>query len=322
MSNPFLLEKPMSNSFDYVKSKYIQSNVKTYILNTTYIKILHKHIIDIMENFNQSVQGICLIKHLKFPTEIIKQIRYYVNFSVDLSGYTNQELVRFITDDHILRLELLRSLHRRQIIRYLYNKKIHVIPRKNRIHCLQNTCKLVWSSYKVSSDKKSIRLFDHKNEESRIKIWKSKNLITCSYMNRFSSVYIRRLFNYKAHIVGFIDVNNIRIFIDRHVFIWDLIFLYFHSNPISITHFYMKLSGNSEVEPRELFYDMITNDTHLKHSTKHIDLMNKYNIAPKKLSIIQLLNASIYTFFSEYVDWRIGFDNFAVYTVETLKRPF
>lgn len=266
-----------------------------------------------MENYNISVQGVCLIKHLKLPTELIKKIRYYVNFSVDLSGYTNQDLIRYITSDPIIRLELARTLHRRQIIRYLYSKQIHVQPRKNRVFSLQSVCKLVWSNYIVSQDKKFIRLFDHNNEESRIKIWKSKNVITCSYAHRFASLYIKKLYRSKAHITGFVDINNMRIFIDKHVYIWDLIFLYFHSNPISITHFYMKLIGNNEIEPKELFYDMITNDSHQKYSNDHVDLLKKLNIVTNKQSLIELLNTSIYTFFTEYVDWRMNYDNRSIY---------
>ena len=83
-----------------------------------------------MEKYYESIQGICLLKQLYLEPEIIKRIRYFCNFSVDISGYKNRELVRFLTKDNKERYVLLTTKHRRELIRMMYNQNIHIQPRK------------------------------------------------------------------------------------------------------------------------------------------------------------------------------------------------
>lgn len=84
-----------------------------------------------MENYHKSVQYICLLNQLYLEPEIIKKIRYYCNFAVDITGYRNRDLIRLITKDNTERYHLSQSKHRRELIRLLYQKKIHIKPNRN-----------------------------------------------------------------------------------------------------------------------------------------------------------------------------------------------
>ena len=85
-----------------------------------------------MEEYNNSVQGVCLINNLHLPIELIKKIRYYCNFSVDITGYSKDDLLRIITKDNSESYKLYNEKNKQELIRILYNKKIHLQPTRKK----------------------------------------------------------------------------------------------------------------------------------------------------------------------------------------------
>ena len=127
-----------------------------------------------MEKYHKSVQGICLIKHLKLPNEIINRIRYYVNFSVDITGYTRLELIRYITTEHRRMNIILRTKHRSEIIRFLYDNNIHIKPRKIVVGItrFKNICDIFTS--KVYIDNNIFYMYD--NDDNIIEPYIENNM--------------------------------------------------------------------------------------------------------------------------------------------------
>ena len=85
-----------------------------------------------MENYQSSIEIICSLNQLFLEPEIIKKIRYFCNGSIDITGYTNIELIRFLSKCNEERFTLLNTKSRSEIIRMLYDNKIHIKPKQKK----------------------------------------------------------------------------------------------------------------------------------------------------------------------------------------------
>ena len=85
-----------------------------------------------MENYQSSVEIICSLNQLFLEPEIIKKIRYFCNGSIDITGYTNIELIRFLSKCNEERFTLLNTKSRPEIIRMLYDNQIHIKPKQKK----------------------------------------------------------------------------------------------------------------------------------------------------------------------------------------------
>lgn len=208
-----------------------------------------------MEHYHNSVQGICIIKYIDLPPEIIHKIRYFCNFSADLSGYTRRDLLRYITTDHVTLKYFMNTMHRSQIIRRLYSDRIHVKPRKKKFNRFEEICKLNLSSiefihrniwFKIQND--DCYIISTKPREQNIKL-------KYKIQDRFKCIYIFGYFGSKVHkfsnkiSLPFLRYNNNNVYMFEIQFnVWDYLFIVLHNNSKSILykHFFETMTESQK----------------------------------------------------------------------------
>ena len=157
-----------------------------------------------MEKYHESVQGICLLNKLYLEPEIIKKIRYYCNFSVDITGYKNSDIVRYLTKDNKERYDLKNTKHRRELIRMLYEKKIHIPPnRENQNIRFADVIKILVSKIRIQE----VRYGNGFHYGSKI-IYTPKFLI---YKDQPITIDRKKTIKYYNYEFDVIDIRNTHI---------------------------------------------------------------------------------------------------------------
>lgn len=212
-----------------------------------------------MEKYHQSVQGICLLNKLYLEPEIIKKIRYYCNFSVDITGYRNCDLVRYLTKDNKERYDLKNTKHRRELIRMLYDKKIHIPPNRDRLeNRFDSIVNVLVSSYKIK---------EHQNLRKNSIHFTPAYLSTIHFKRRdYDEGMWFRYYNYEI-IFEKIQISKIKLRVTAHYHTYsvstfvnynidDFLFLVIHAiepfyifkcMPYQILNDYIKLALNSNI---------------------------------------------------------------------------
>lgn len=221
-----------------------------------------------MEKYHKSVQGVCILKCFDLPIDVIYRIRYYVNFAVDITGYTRMDLIRNLTVQHRYMNDMYNNMWRSHLIRLLYLNKIHIKPRKQTlgVNRFKDLCKCCVKGFSFNLD--SIRL------DNDISISYDTRLLL---KNRLS--YFDNLFDYKigylpaikleknmkmiVYCVRHISINNpqLQIFTVR-LDVWEYIFMMIHSNSDNHLKFFAKMNRHQQ--------------------NRYFDLLHEYNITREK----------------------------------------
>lgn len=197
-----------------------------------------------MEKYYNSIQGVCILKRLNLPIEIIHRIRYFSNFSVDLSGYTKLELIRCLTSEHRIMYSILKTKHRSEIIRLIYNYKIHLEPRKYKVgfYRFREICECFTKDFYIEQNSITFNNDIVLNLSLMCKNGLLKNEIHHNYYITYLPIKNRRskatLSCYRSYGKRFANNRLFYIQID----IWEYIFMVIHQNLETHKRFYDKLN--------------------------------------------------------------------------------
>lgn len=248
-----------------------------------------------MNHYHTSVQGVCLLKKLNLPDIAINLIRRYVNFAVDITGYSKRDLLGYLKKEN--NVNIFGAISRSKVINYLHRLNIIIYPIKKKEDKYEKICKLFINEYLVEEDKIIINLKNGKTLE-----WKFQNGFINVYTQNYTVciINIKKINNNRIKCTVLILTNNIiteYIHVNSTMYIWSFLFLLFskfmnhiRSSLIEMEREYMKILRKYNYNENELILSC------LEYIYHGVEIMNKYklNYAYTKRPPITYIRMNVY----------------------------